>query len=63
MYLVFSNGVWKPMPHDNFMLNVAHKNKQLIRPIEAQLREGKVVKVGGFTFKETKGAQSTHIRP
>lgn len=52
--LVFSNGIWKPMPHDNFLINVANKNKQPLRPLEHHLQAGEVVKVGGYTFKQEK---------
>jgi hypothetical protein len=72
MLQYFSNGIWKPLPHDNFLINVANKAKSLVRPIEAQLHKGEVVKVGHFTFREKQNAPNpahqkhrpaTHQRP
>lgn len=72
MLQMFSNGIWKPMPHDNFLINVANRAQQPIRPIEAQLHKGAVVKVGQFTFREKKDGkgntsagnrQETHRTP
>ena len=47
----FSNGIWKAMPHDNFLINEANKRKLLIRPIELHLKQGEVVRVGPYVFK------------
>jgi hypothetical protein len=49
--LVFSNGIFKPMPHDNFLINVARKANEPVRPIEQHLKNGELVRVGNFQFK------------
>lgn len=52
--LVFSNGIWKHMPHDNFLINVAKRNEQPLRPLELHLEAGKTVRVGDFVFRQEK---------
>jgi hypothetical protein len=50
--LYYSNGIFKPMPHDNFLINVARDNGRIpVRPLEQHLKEGKTIKVGPYQFK------------